>query len=190
MSTLLGLLLLKCLVERQGRTGTSVCTQAVTESAERSLVCFGFCSEQNCERTAVALIVTGAAPALLLHNSSSSYLQELVITAAAVHVPSVFTDQLMKFTLTAGVELPGTILGLCFPCPVSGSNISSECCCFRSWNFSLLHLAGLLIIPEAQLEGDVALMQKPLFNWLHLKIDLFFIFEGHKISLPFKDVWP
>lgn len=81
----------------------------------------------------------------------------------------------MKFTLTAAVELQVTILSLCFPCPVSGSNISSECCCFSSWNFSLLHLAGLLIIPEAQLEGDVALMQKTLFSWQCLKIDLFFI---------------
>lgn len=56
-----------------------------------------------------------------------------------------------------------TILSLCFPCPISGSNISFECCCFSSWNCRLLYPAGLLIIPEAQVEGDVvpyALMPK------------------------------
>lgn len=55
--------------------------------AERSLVCFGFCSEQNSERTAVALICYRGCSSSLLHNSVISYLQELVRTAS-MQVPS------------------------------------------------------------------------------------------------------
>lgn len=165
--------------ERWCRTGTSVCTQGVAESSWEISGLFWLLQWAKQWKNSCGFDLLRGCSSSLFHNSVISYLHKLVRTAASMQVPSCVhgsVDKIHSYSWShAGVELQMTILSLCFPCPISGSNISFECCCF-SWNLRLLHLAGLLILQDTGGGGCCCSdARRTPFNWLYLKRDLFLI---------------